>query len=122
MNFIPHVDRLLNNILPNLDQMSDIGMVVVGLLYQLKVQNKIYQEDAIAFQRLESEAQELRSMVKKYRQLNNRLGKLNDQLRDNNIHLSEDNSRLRDENLRLLDDNYELSQEIVRLHEGKGSH
>ena len=115
----PQIDRLLNNILPNLDQMSDIGMVVVGLLYQLKVQNK---EDTIAFQRLESEAQELRSMVKKYRQLNNRLGKLNDQLRDNNIHLSEDNSRLRDENLRLLDDNYELSQEIVRLHEGKGSH
>ena len=118
----PQIDRLLNNILPNLDQMSDIGMVVYGLLYQLKVQNNICQEAVIAFKRLESDAQELRSEIEEYRQLTDGLGKLNDQLRDNNIHLSEDNSRLRDENLRLLDDNYELSQEIVRLHEGKGSH
>ena len=121
MNLNPQINRLLNNILPNLDQTSDIGMVVVGLLYQLKVQNKIYQEDAIAFQRLESEAQELRSMVKKYCQLTDRLENLNDQLRDNNIHLSEDNSRLRDENLRLLDENYELNEKIAQSRKGEGS-
>ena len=117
----PQNNRLLHNTLPNLDQTSDIGMVVFGLLHQLKVQNNICQETAIAFKRLESEAQELRSNIEEYRQLNDRLENLNDQLSANNIHLSEDNSKLRDENLRLLDENYELSQEIAQSRKGEGS-
>lgn len=124
----PQIDRLLDNILPNLDQTSDIGIVVDGLLYQLKVQNNICQEAVIAFQRLESdaqelesEAQELRSEIEEYRQLTDGFRKLNDQLSANNIHLSEDNSKLRDENLRLLDENYELNEKIAQSRKGEGS-
>ena len=69
----PQSDRLLNNILPNLDLTSDIGMVVSGLLHQLKVQNNICQEAVIAFKRLESDVQELRSEIEEYRQLTDRL-------------------------------------------------
>ena len=121
MRLNPQSDRLLDNVLPNLDPTSEIGMVVFGLLHQLEVQNNIYQEAAVAYQRLVSDAQELRSEVEEYRQLTDRLGNLNDQLSADNINLSQDNSKLRGENLRLLDENYELRKKIAPTREGEGS-
>ena len=67
MRLNPQSDRLLDNVLPNLDPTSEIGMVVFGLLHQLEVQNNFYHEAEIAYQRLVSAYQEQRSEVEKYR-------------------------------------------------------
>lgn len=125
MNFIPGLDRLLNNILPTLDETSNIGRLIHGLIQHLNFMMNNYHRAESEIQRLETEVQNLNfenevylRLTTEQKQTNDRLNADNERLLDDKLRLRDENSRLFEENSRLRAENVKIQEENDKLHQG----